>query len=123
MDVLDESKYQHKTMWRRRVRNAPSAPSSDHEIHLYVLWNPVGRKERPTKSDWNDPLLWSVWMLGSGMVFKVVEATRGGNMYPKTGRYFTDKKEALAEYKRLVKDFPRSKDVDYEFPLDDSPSE
>lgn len=33
---------------------------------------------------------------------------------------FSSEKEALAYYKKWVKQFPRSKEVDYGFPLDDT---
>ena len=86
---------------------------------MYVLWNPVGVKERPTPTDLKDPLLWGIWQFGSGMVFKVKSSYKGGVAVGEE-KYFADKKEALAEYKKRVKEFPRSKEIDYGFPVDEA---
>lgn len=117
--VVNESGYKQKLVWKRRLRNAPSAQASDFEIHLTVLWNPVGTKYRPTPTDVKDPLLWGIWQFSSGMVFKVVSSYKGGVPVGEP-MYFADKKEALAEYKKRVKNFPRSKEIDYGFPVDDA---
>lgn len=112
MDV-NENSYHHKHTWKRRFRNAPSAKASDYEILLKVLWNPIGQKERPRATDLKDPLLWAIWLMGSGMIFCVMSGLD-------VTRYFVSKKDALAEYKRRVKEFPRSKEVDYLFPVDEA---
>lgn len=117
--VVNESEYKQKLVWKRRLRNAPSAQASDFEIHLIVLWNPIGAKYMPTPTDIKDPLLWSIWQLRSGMLFKVVSGYQAA-LPSAEGVYFSDRKEALAEYKKRVKEFPRSKEVDYGFPLSDS---
>lgn len=117
--VVNESGYKQKLVWKRRLRNAPSAQASDFEIHLTVLWNPVGAKYHPTQTDVKDPLLWSIWQLRSGMVFKVSSGYKSG-IAAGEALYFSDKKEALAEYKKRVKEFPRSKEIDYGFPVDEA---
>lgn len=117
--VVNESGYKQKAMWKRRLRNAPSAQASDFEIHLIALWNPVGKKYLPTKTDVKDPLLWGIWQFSSGMVFKVVSGYKSG-VAAGEAMYFSDKKDALAEYKKRVKDFPRSKEIDYGFPVDEA---
>lgn len=110
--IVDETKYSNKQLWKRRIRNAPSAPRSESEIQLYVLWNGEGL---PTAAQKRDSLLWAAWVLKTGLIYKVVFVRQpGATEY----RYFSDEKEALAEYKRLSKtELPRSKDVDYGFPL------
>jgi hypothetical protein len=112
----DESQYRHKHVWKRRMRTAPSAPISDMEITLTALWNSVGIKERPTPTDLKDPLLWAAWQFGSGMIFRV-STNRSGRS---DMMYLSDRKEALKEYRRRVKDFPRSKEIDYGFPVDEA---
>lgn len=118
---VNEYQYQCAWRWKLRIRTAPSAPKSDREISLHILWNPIGEKLRPSKLDLKDDLLWTVWVFGSGMVFKVKDRpdkARGEEVW-----YYASKKEALAHYKKLVKEFPRSKEIDDGFPVYDADEE
>lgn len=111
----------HLHVWKRRIRNAPSATRSDTEITLSIEWlTEENAPALPTVATRKDPLLWSIWTLKTGWVYKV-------SLIPELGantewQKFTSEREALADYKRKVKQFPRSKEVDYGFPLDDSPA-
>jgi hypothetical protein len=113
----NEAAYRHKWPWLRRLRNAQSAEYSEREIALDVLWNSVGDKILPTHYDLKDPLLWGIWQLGSGMIFKVEDRVGTRTV---AASYFASKRDALAHYKWLVKGFPRSKEIDYGFPVDNS---
>jgi hypothetical protein len=106
-------KWTHTHYWKRRERTAPSAPHSDKEIVLAVVWN--GEDIPPPRAHEKDPILWGLWMMKSDWTYVV--ATR----YHETSHrwkewenasFFKNKKDALKEYRRRVKDFPRSKEVE-----------
>jgi hypothetical protein len=110
--------YAHVHILKRRVRTAPSARREhygpvgfEEEIHLAALWN--GDDQVPPKGTEKDPILWSIWMMKSGMVFCVVR-----NLGSKNATAFETRSlaEAKREYRKLVKEFPRSKEIDYGFP-------
>jgi hypothetical protein len=111
---------EHDQVWKRRLRNAPSAKSDGREIILSIHWvTNETDPALPTTATRKDPLLWSIWLMKTGWVYLVYEMHGGigGAIDPKE---FRSEREALTEYKRRVKTFPRSKEVDYGFPLDDS---
>jgi hypothetical protein len=107
----------HNHVWKRRLRNAPSAQSSDKEIILAVVWKTKENEDaRPTATVRKDPLLWSIWVMKTEWTYVVyTKNTFGGQGDPIE---FSSEKDALAEYRKRVKDFPRSKEVDYGFPVD-----
>lgn len=110
----------HNHVWKRRIRNAPSAGRSDKEIILSIHWTTAGDGPAlPTTAQRKDPLLWSIWTMKTNWMYMVrLKIERGGT---EDAWEFKGEKDALAQYKHLVKDFPRSKDVDYGFPVDDTP--
>lgn len=106
-------------LWKRRLRLAPSASFSNDEIHLYVCWN--GR-ERPSTAILKDKLLYGIFAMKTGLCYGVSNAEPPGAFGGSTftmSKVIGDKKAALEEYKRRVKNFPRSKEIDYGFPVDE----
>jgi len=93
---------------------AASAPPSEREERLYICWN---GDDLPTKAQRGDPLLWSIFTLKSGWSYLVTTAPHGREHVDE--KYFTDEKEALREYKKRVKAFSRSKEIDYGLPIVD----
>lgn len=102
-------------LWKRRGVIAPSAPQTDREVHLYVLWNkPPDGNAYPTKSIMDDPILSSIWIMKTGWCYAVGTSDRN-YLGPHVGNViiFRDKKAALDEYKHRSKSLVRSKNVDY----------
>lgn len=107
-------------LWRRRSVIAPSAPQTDREEHLYVLWNkPEKGHERPTTLTLEDPILSSLWVMKTGWCYAVGTSVKGFmGSHVSDVIVYREKKAALEEYKRRSKAFRRSKEVCYEFPCD-----
>lgn len=88
-------------------------------ITLSVLWKTrEGEAALPTIETRKDPILWGIWVMKTDWKYAVT-TQRGIGMIFETVQ-FVGEKEAVAEYKRRVKDFPRSKEVHYSFPVDAS---
>jgi hypothetical protein len=105
-------------LWKRRSVIAPSAPQTEREEHLYVLWNkPEKGPERPTKHMLEDPILSSLWVMKTGWCYAVGTSVKGfmGNHVANVVVY-AERKSALEEYKRRSKNLTRSKEIDYGFP-------
>jgi len=107
-------------LWKRRCVMAPSAPQTDREEHLYVLWNkPEKGPERPTTRTLEDPILSSLWVMETGWCYAVGTSEKGFiGAHVADVIVFMEKAGALEEYKRRSKMFRRSKEVDYGFPCD-----
>lgn len=109
-------------LWKRRGVMSPSAPQTDREEHLYVLWNkPEKGPERPTAHMLKDPILSSLWVMETGWCYAVGTSAKGymGSQVADV-IVFTEKNGALEEYKRRSKDLRRSKEVDYGYPVEDT---
>lgn len=110
-------------LWKRRGVTAPSAPQTNREEHLYVLWNnrPSKGPERPTKCVLNDPIFSSLWIMETGWCY-AVGTTREGFFKPELSDVlvYAERSGAVHEYRRRVKDLTRSKEVDYGFPWADT---
>ena len=109
LDVSQEEYNRH--LWKRRVRIATSAPPSDKEILLFVCWK---TGELPTQTMRKDRLLWPMFVLRTEWFYQVSVRHSGA---VESEWFMEDEKEALATYRKLCKDFPRSKEVDYGLPL------
>jgi hypothetical protein len=109
-------------MWKRRIRTSPSAHYSDMEITLLVEWETEANEDAlPKAATRKDPLLWAIWVMRTEWTYRV-NLLRVPGSVPES-QTFKSEKLALAEMKRLAKvEFPRSKNVDYGFPLDDTPA-
>lgn len=106
-------------LWKRRSVFSPTAPQTDREEHLYVLWNkPPDGPAHPTKSMMDDPILSSIWIMKTGMCYAVGSSDKGFfGPHVRNVVIFYEKKSALEEYKRRVKTLRRSKETDYGEPL------
>ena len=105
-------------LWKARLRIAPSAGEDSREIHLYVVWRiPPGEDAMPTAAQKADPLLWSIWRMKTGWAYYI--CTKYGPNGVGDQSVYVEEKDALAEYKRRCKDFPRSKDCLYSYPVVD----
>lgn len=112
-------------LWKRRCVMAPSAPQTEKEEHLYVLWNrPDKGPNLPTKRTLDDPILSSLWIMETGWCYAVGTSEKGFmGAHVADVIVFRGKKEALDEYKRRSKMFRRSKEINYGFPCDEVESE
>jgi len=112
-------------LWKRRLVMAPSAPQTEKEEHLYVLWNrPDKGPNLPTRRMIDDPILSSVWIMETGWCYAVGTSEKGFmGTHVADVIVFMEKKAALDEYKRRSKMFRRSKEIDYRFPCDEVESD
>ena len=110
----------HTHIWKRRLRTTISSNPSDKQIILAICWSTRDDDAAlPQKAIKDDPILWNIWCMRTGWRYKVwIE--RAGVMAHIDNADFKDEKDALAEYRRRAKEFPRSKDVDYGYPVDDT---
>jgi len=118
----DLPKFDMVYLWKRRSVISPSAPQTDREEHLYILWNrPEKGVDRPTKTVMHDPILRSIWLMKTGWCYAVSTSDKG-YMGPHMSNVlvYQDKKSALEEYKRRVKNLRRSKEIDYGEPWGDN---
>lgn len=110
---MDAPTFRYKYLWKLRERNAPSAPSSSRYIKLHIFYD---GDQMPTRVIWRDPLLRSIFIMKARWTYgiEVGEGGATGNL-----TLYPDEKAALEAYKKECKDFPRSKEVDYGFPVVD----
>lgn len=120
--MSDLPKFDMIYLWKRRSVISPSAPQTDREEHLYILWNrPEKGVDRPTKTVMKDPILRGIWLMKTGWCYAVSTSDKG-YMGPHMTNIliYQDKKAALEEYKRRVKTLTRSKEIDYGEPWEDT---
>ncbi len=109
----------HEHVWKRRLRTTISANPSDKEIVLAICWSTKdGDPALPHKSIKTDPVLWGIWCMKTGWRYKVWIKRPGVSRIDESE--WKTEAEALADYKARCREFPRSKDVDYGYPVDDT---
>lgn len=110
----------HEHVWKRRVRTTISANPSDKEILLAICWTTQYPDDAalPRKAVKDDPILWNIWRMKTGWSYKVWIKRPGVSRIDE--KEFKSEADALADYRARCKEFPRSKDVDYGYPVDDT---
>lgn len=109
------SDFKQSRPWKRRSRTSPTSPATTREELLVVCWN--GDDFYIPRSQWNDRMLRDIFCMKTDLTYFVVTTKWGQEVAIET-RSYKDQKEALADYRRRCKDFRRSKEVDYGFPLE-----
>jgi len=100
-------------LWLSRVAKEETT-FPNRKIDLYAVWD--GKEELPSAVEFKDPLLGFIFRARTDWRYAVIEK-QSHSKDNWTQHHCKTKAEALAKFKALCREFPRSKTIEYSFPI------